>query len=202
MTSDKRIYQYNDNLLFEVIDPMLGSWEDNEDERAVEFICPEHLIRLTDIGPPKHKTVGYKLECPVCQKDKDYSPVCCSNETLDNLKKKALALYDKDLYKDAKLVRLDDFYVPEIKRFDALPTSTNYSIKADVKTDKDDCTVVVLYVGYKGQKEKSQIFIKPEKLQLSSDHKDLDPAKVLTKIELTLRDRNITQEYGDKGSDR
>lgn len=201
MAEREKIYQYNDELLFEVISPVMANWDYSKDERVVEFICPKHSIRLTDQGPAKHKTVGYKLVCPVCQKDEDYIAVRSSSETLNNLKMKALALYDKDLYKDAKLVRLDDYYVPEVKKFDALPGSTNYSIKADVKTDKDGDTIVVLYVGYKGQKEKSQIFIKPEKLQLSSDHKDLDPAKVLAKIELTLKDRNITQAYSDKGVD-
>lgn len=36
---------------------------------------------------------------------------------------------------------------------------------------------------------------KPEKAQLTCDHKDLDPAKILSKIEVTLKDRNITHKY-------
>ena len=64
-----------------------------------------------------------------------------------------------------------------------------------MKTDKDGDTIVVLYVGKRDSKEKCQFFIKPEKLQLSNDYKDLDPAEVLTKIEVTLKDRIIKQEY-------
>lgn len=45
--------------------------------------------------------------------------------------------------------------------------------------------------------EKTQFFIKPEKLQLSTDHKDLDPATILTKIEVTLKNRILKQEYED-----
>ena len=96
-------------------------------------------------------------------------------------------------FKDAKLIRLDDWYVPEVKeRIDA---PSDYWIRTDVKTDRDGDTVVVLYIGHKGEKEKTQFFIKPEKLQLASDHKDLDPAKVLSKIEVTLRDRTLTQMF-------
>lgn len=169
------------------------------DERTVDFYCPKHRIKLTDIGRGRRAPDGYKLVCPVCQKEDDYiCTVSSSSHSLESLEKRALALHDKDLYANAKLIRLDDYYVPEIKKFDALPDGTDYSIKADVKTDKDGDTIIVLYVGYKGEREKSQIFIKPEKLQLSSDHKDLDPAKILAKVELTLRDRSIAQDYEDE----
>ena len=47
----------------------------------------------------------------------------------------------------------------------------------------------------RGVTEKAQFFIKPEKLQLASDHKDMDPAKVLSKIEVTLKDRKLIQNY-------
>ena len=54
---------------------------------------------------------------------------------------------------------------------------------------------IVIYVGHKGSSEKAQFFIKPEKLQLSSDYKDMDPAKVLSKIVVTLKDRTLGQKY-------
>lgn len=199
MENIKQIYQYSDNLLFSVVEPLILSPFDRGSDigRIVEFLCPKHRIRLTNIGlGPTHK-IGYKLICPICRVDKDYHPVRSSTETIESLEKEALALCDKDIYKEAKLIRLDDYYVPEISKFDALPHSTKYSIKADVKTDKDGDTIVILYLGYKGKKEKTQIFIKPEKLQLSHDHKDLDPKKILAKIELKLKDRNISQEYRD-----
>lgn len=196
MVDKKEIYQFNDKLLFEVILPAIPDLVNNLDMRTVEFICPKHSIRLTDTGPGKNKTVGYRLVCPMCKREMGYTYTeGSSTHSLESLKKQALALHDKDLYKNAKLVRLDDYYVPEIRKFDALPGDKDYSIKADVKTDKDGDTIVVLYLGYKGEKEKSQIFIKPEKVQLSSDHKDMDPAKILAKIELTLRGRSISQAY-------
>ena len=63
---------------------------------------------------------------------------------------------------------------------------------------KDGDTIVILYIGEKGQKDKSQFFIKPEKLQLTSDHKDLDPSSILSKIEVTLKDRTLTQKFDEK----
>ena len=98
-------------------------------------------------------------------------------------------------FKDAKLIRLDDWYVPEIKSKEK--PDSDYWIKTEVKTDKDGDTIVVIYVGHKGTDGKTQYFIKPEKLQLSSDHKDLDPAKILSKIEVTLKDRKLSQEYDE-----
>lgn len=58
--------------------------------------------------------------------------------------------------------------------------------------------VVVLYVSYVGTGDKVQYFIKPEKGQLTSDHKDLDPAKIISKIEVTLKDRTLTQTYHEE----
>lgn len=111
------------------------------------------------------------------------------------LRKRCLRLLNIPEFKDATLIRLDDWYVPEVKR--RIETDTDYWVKADVKTDKDGDTIIVLYVGHKGDKEKVQYFIKPEKGQLTSDHKDMDPSKILSKIEVTLKGRKITQEYDD-----
>ena len=98
-----------------------------------------------------------------------------------------------EIFKDAQLIRLDDWYVPEIKKKENI--GSDYFLTTQVKTDKDGDTMVVLYVGNKGSDKKAQYFIKPEKLQLTSDHKDMDPAKVVAKIEVTLKDRTLSQKY-------
>ena len=41
----------------------------------------------------------------------------------------------------------------------------------------------------------SCLIIEPGKLQLSTDHKDLDPANIITKIEVMLKDRVLSQKY-------
>ncbi len=126
------------------------------------------------------------LKCPKCNID---IPI----NDFDDLLKSCLKVLNISKFKDAKLIRLDDWYVPEVK--EKIEIESDYWIKAEVKTDRDKDTMVVLYIGNKNSKEKAQFFIKPEKLQLSNDYKDLDPAKILSKIEVTLRDRKIKQEY-------
>lgn len=98
---------------------------------------------------------------------------------------------------NAKLIRLDDIYVPELKIKDIMGKRSPYLVNVNVKTDKDGDTMIVLCAGMKGDNKKSQFFIKPEKLQLTHDFKDMDPAKILARIELTLRGRTITQEYDE-----
>ena len=66
-----------------------------------------------------------------------------------------------------------------------------------MKTDKDGDTIIVLYIGHKDTKEKVQYFIKPEKGQLTSDYKYMDPAKILSKIEVRIKGRTLTQEFDD-----
>lgn len=102
-------------------------------------------------------------------------------------------MLNMEKFKGAKLIRLDDWYVPEIKSKETL--QSDYFITTDVKTDRDGDTIVVMYIGHKGDKEKAQFFIKPEKCQLTSDHKDLDPSKILSKIEVTLKNRTISQDF-------
>lgn len=99
-------------------------------------------------------------------------------------------------FRDAKLVRLDDWYIPEVKQKER--TQSGYWITTDVKTDRDGDTIIIVYVGHKDSDEKAQFFIKPEKSQLTSDHKDMDPAKVLSKIEVHFKGRKLTQEYGEE----
>ena len=96
-------------------------------------------------------------------------------------------------FKTAKLVRLDDWYVHEVR--EKKKDESGYWITTDVKTDKDGDTIIVVYVGHKDANEKAQFFIKPEKGQLTSDHKDMDPANVLSKMEVRFKIRKITQDY-------
>ena len=99
-------------------------------------------------------------------------------------------------FKNAKLIRLDDWYVPEIK--EKKKTESGYWIHTDVKTDKDGDTIIIVSVGHKDSNEKVQYFIKPEKGQVTSDHKDLDPAKILSKIEVKFKGKKITQDYTEE----
>ena len=49
-----------------------------------------------------------------------------------------------------------------------------------------------------GDNKKVQFFIKPEKRQVTSDHKDLGPSKILSKIEVKFKGKRITQEFDEE----
>ena len=127
-----------------------------------------------------------KLKCPKCDEEIEL-------DSFEETKKECLRMLNIPKFKDAALIRLDDWYFHEVKKREK--TESGYWITTDVKTDRDGDTMVVVYVGYEGEKDKAQFFIKPEKHQLTSDHKDLDPAKIISKIEVTLRDRKLTHEF-------
>ena len=129
------------------------------------------------------------FECPKCRNK-------IKIDNINELKSKCLKMLNMEIFKNAKLIRLDDWYFPEIKSKEK--TESGYWIHSDVKTDKDGDTIIVLYVGHKNSKEKVQYFIKPEKGQLTSDHKDLDPSKIISKIEVQLKGRKITHEYEEE----
>lgn len=200
--NDKKLYKLDDDILFrkcslsEEISTHYGDctnfhtkeiqWNDHYfcNQEGIHFHCAKH----PEIEFETYGHSGTYLICPKCQ-----PPIDIKNIAI--LRSRCLKALNRDVFKDAKLIRLDDWYIPEIKSKEK-PTS-DYNIITNVKTDKNGDTVVVIYVTHKGIDGKSQFFIKPEKLQLSHDFKDLDPAQVLSKIELTLKDRTIIQEYDD-----
>ncbi len=191
----QNIFIYSDHLYFIVQEPTWPDTNNMIDERNVTFICHKHGTPLV-VEDTDFKNRGFELVCPLCEQDYDYEPMSFPNQKYGVLQRKALASLDRIDFKNAKFIRVNEFYTPEIKKFNVLKKSdTPYSIKADVKTDANGDTIVILYLGYKGDKKKTQLFIKPEKLQLSHDFKDMDPAAILAKVELTLRDRTITQNY-------
>ena len=154
-------------------------------QEGLHFHCAKHpefeLERIDDTPSI--------LTCPKCKNQIDIG-------SIPQLRSRCLRALNREIFKDAQLIRVNEWYIPEIKKEKVKPTS-DYRVITDVKTDKDGDTMVVIYVTHEGTDGKAQFFIKPEKLQLSHDFKDLDPAKVLSKIELTLKNRTITQEYDD-----
>lgn len=198
MENDLEIYRYNEQISFRKCS-LFGNhrvnfgdctsfYEENNyyncRQYGIHFHCTNHInVELKNF---RDNLGGFYLKCPICNN-------IIVVDDLDSLISECLKLLNNEKFKNAKLIRLDDYYVKEVK----LPKQkiSDYWISADVKTDKDNDTIIVLYVGLKDSNEKSQFFIKPEKLQLSTDYKDLDPAKIISKIEVTLKDRTIKQEY-------
>ena len=151
---------------------------------GIHFHCTKHPE--IELNSEKDDDGNTLLFCPKCGKT-----VWKGDYNL--LKSKCLKMLNIPIFKDAKLIRLDDWYTPEVKKKEKL--ESNYWVEADVKTDKDGDTMIVLYVGNKDAKGKVQFFIKPEKGQLTSDHHDQDPGQVISKIQVTLKDRKLTHEF-------
>lgn len=201
---DKIIYRLNDYIsfrkcsLFDGDETTFGdctNFDTIERNWRTYYCCNQDGIHF-------HCTIHPEIELELNNSEyyspKYYCPKC--NKTIDienprDLKNACLRLLNIPEFKNATLVRLDDWYVHEIK--EKKKEESGYWINTNIKTDKDGDTIIVVYVGHKDIAEKSQFFIKPEKCQLTSDHKDMDPAKILSKIEVHFKDRKLTQEYDE-----
>ena len=155
------------------------------DQDGIHFHCTQHPeIELERVA----NSYRYELRCPKC---KNAIPVDNQYE----LKNQCLRMLNIPEFKNATFKRLDDWYVPELK--EKTKSETGYWVTTNIKTDKDGDTIIVLYVGHKDSNEKVQYFIKPEKGQVTYDHKDYDPSKILSKVEVRFRNKRIIHEFDD-----
>ena len=152
-------------------------------QEGIHFHCTKHPEIELDYD---NDFDGVVLTCPKCKNQIEIG----STKALIS---RCLRVLNREIFKDATLIRLDDWYIPEIK--EKIKPTSNYRLTTNIKTDKDGDTIIILYVSYVVTGDKVQYFIKPEKGQLTSDHKDLDPAKLISKIEVTLKNRILTQSY-------
>lgn len=201
---EKKIYRLNDEISFRQCTlynenntiygdcTNFGEFEDHWktyyscNQKGIHFHCTKHPEIEFTTERSSYGTVKFK--CPKSNKEIEIENF---NETI----KQCLRMLNIEEFKGAKLIRLDDWYISEVKKKEKI--ASEYWIETDVKTDKDGDTIIIIYVGHMGTKDKTQFFIKPEKCQLTSDHNDLDPAKILSKIELTLKDRTLSQKYDE-----
>lgn len=201
---EKKIYRLNDQISFRKCSLANGenlsygnctdfSTEEHNwrtyyrcDQDGIHYHCTQHPeIELEKTDNPYQ----YELCCPKCRK-----AIPISNQY--ELKSQCLRMLNIPEFKDAKLVRLDDWYVPELK--EKAKAETGYWATVNVKTDREGDTIIVLYVGHKDSEKKVQYFIKPEKGQVAYDHKDYDPSKILSKVEVRFKNRKIIHEFDDE----
>lgn len=201
--SEKIIYRLNDRISFRkcsLAEGMKESYGDCTNFYSQEknwtnyYCCYQDGIHLHCTKHPeieltrRSNGIGSVYYCPKCG-DTDLIEV----DDERKLRSDCLKMLNISEFKGAKLIRLDDWYVHEVS--EKKKDESGYWITTDVKTDKDGDTMIVIYVGHNDSKEKAQFFIKPEKGQLTSDHKDMDPAKVLSKIEVVFKNRKLLHEY-------
>lgn len=199
---EKRIYRLNDEISFrqctlfdgkKIVHGNCTAFSEAEENWRTYYSCNQYGVHL---HCTKHPEIELDIESSSYGDTVLQCPKCKSKIKIDSfnqLLKQCLKMLNIEEFKGSKLVRLDDWYVPEVKKKEKI--ASEYWIETDVKTDKDGDTIIIVYVGHAGSKEKTQFFIKPEKCQLTSDHKDLDPAKILSKIVVTLKDRTLGQKY-------
>ena len=196
-----KIYRFNDEISFRQCSLANNNnsknygdctnFSEREENWKTYYMCNQYGIHLHCTKHPEQELIlsnsySCKLKCLKCDKEIEI-------DNFNRLLQDCIKLLNIPKFKNAQLIRLDDWYIPEIK--EKVDLGSKYWMHIDVKTDKDKDTIVVIYVGKKDSKEKVQFFIKPEKMQLTSDHKDLDPATILSKIDVTLKDRKLSQEY-------
>lgn len=202
--TDKTIYRLNDNISFRKCSLFDG--DSVSFGNCTNFTTTERnwqtYYRCNQDGIHFHCSTHPEIELELKQSDysstKYFCPKCRKSIEIDNpweLKSKCLRMLNIPEFKDAMLIRLDDWYTPEIK--EKAKTESGYWITTNVKTDKNGDTIIVVYVGHSNSDEKAQFFIKPEKGQLTSDHKDMDPGKILSKIEVHFKDRTLTHTFDE-----
>lgn len=202
--SDKTIYRLDDEISFRKCslfdDDALSfgdctnfgtierNWQTyyNCNQNGIHFHCTKHPEIELEVARREYGSTEYS--CPKCR-----NSIIVEDDR--QLRNRCLRMLNIPEFKNAKLVRLDDWYIHEIK--EKVKSESGYWITTNVKTDKDGDTIIVVYVGHKDSTEKAQFFIKPEKGQLTSDHKDVDPAKILSKIEVHFKNRKLTQDFED-----
>jgi hypothetical protein len=201
--NDKKIYRLNDEIsfrqctLFYKKDTVHGdctNFCESEENWKKYYSCNQYGIHLHCTKHPEIEfniEHTYKTATAKCLKCSNHIVIYNYDETI----KQCMRMLNIEEFKSAQLVRLDDWYFPELKKKEKI--ESEYWIVTDIKTDKDRDTIIIVYVGHVGTKDKTQFFIKPEKCQLTSDHKDLDPAKIISKIEITLKDRTLSQKYDE-----
>ena len=192
MSDAPKLYKLDDSVLF---------WQDKSGD--IFFHCATHKeLELTMTFPLD--SFNTKLYCPLCGVVKEID--MRKTEAHAFLTKQAESLLNADSFKNAELVRIDDYYVPELRvemKGDKTTTTnrtelpSDYKVVCDIKKDKDDDTIIMLQVFKGATKKGAQIFVKPEKKQLTFDHnKNPDPATVLSEIKVTLQDgRVMTHKY-------
>lgn len=203
MKNEKNLFILNDDILFrqcslaDAEDCSYGdctNFSQSQKNWKNYYTCEQygihyHCAKHPEIELDYNSDSIVALYCPKCRKS-----IRVGN--FSYLRTQCLKLLRRDNFKNAHLVRLDNWYIPEITK--KVKLDSDYWMTSNIKVDKDGDTMVVLYVGLKGDKEKAQFFIKPEKGQLTSDHKDMDPSEVISKIEVTLKDRKLTQTFNSE----
>ena len=209
--SDKRLYKLNDDIVFRICDiddctstdkhwgehikkcnPMmnLGCMHKGE----VHLHCHDHRELELSFFDSGRGPKGYSLNCVVCSANPENTNTNLRHLSLSRISEfsqQAKALEKSELFKNAKLIRVDDYYVPELSAKSLATKTSKYWVSYDVKERQDGRALLVLYLGDREDKSKVQFFIEPETQKLSHDHSDTEPISVISRIEVEFKNGKI-----------
>lgn len=216
--NEKRIYKFNDWLLFRIC-----SFEDCTKRKVhwgEHIKCePFALLPCNHVGSVhfhcvRHKEVELAIEnrmngprslsliCAICASNGDNrTDTRLERLTLADittLQEQALALSNSEKFKNAQLVRLDDYYMPELSGKDLASKESKYWLSYNVKENRYGQPILILYLGDRKDHSKIQFFVEPETKKLSHDHTNDTPLSVIAKIEVEFKDGVIELKNKEK----
>jgi hypothetical protein len=135
-------------------------------------LCPKHYLRLSLVRNESHKCI---LKCAECEKQYTFQ------REFNEQKQYVLNKLDSKKLQKLKFINLDDEAIPIAK--DKISSKDNKYFVKSILTESRVGQRLVVYVGEKGNKQKTQIFIEPEIKRMAFDQNDLHPSGIFIKLE-------------------
>lgn len=211
--NEKKIYSLNNDTLFRICTfgdctDKINHWAEHIKkcsgavmwdcfhEGDIHFHCPLHReMELSLHGGGLRGPFDNKLICGICSQKPDYeTPVSrrkLTIQAINTLKQMARSLVQSQSFKNAKLIRIDDYCTPEVSQKIPTKDDSQYWVSYDVKKTKTGKTILILYIGDRDKKSKAQFFIEPETGKLSHDHKDDVPLEIIARVEVEFKNGEI-----------
>lgn len=144
--------------------------------------CPKHRLELDAYAMDTfdlHPTYDH-LRCAECPKDYVIPRDIDAEQTYISRKLQARN------FRNIKVLNLDDEAIPLAE--DKISTKDGKFFVKAIITESRVGQRLVVYVGEKGLKEKTQIFVEPALRRLAFDQKDMHPTDIFLKLEGTFID--------------
>ena len=212
MKTKRKIYEFNDpNICFSPCGVFKNNkpdgctnyslrqedWKDVYScaQNGIHFFCGKHKnYELVKKQPEECEFKREILWCDKCsQCSSDYE-----GELVDirELEKKARIILQAEELQNAKLIRIDE-QCCELKINKLRTEDKRYFSAGKIETDINGNLQINLYIGSSDEKKKAHFFIEPEveRLRVEINDNNIDPAKIISKITVELKDRKIIHDY-------
>lgn len=158
--------------------PIFFDYHDN-----LSAVCGEHKIKI-DREYYRQDIQTTVLNC----EDLESPHAITLRGDIDDIRRAISLRISSKKYQEAEIFDIDGYLVPASKEKQIKTKSSEYSITSQVKKSEKKGEQIVIYVGKKGVKGKSQIFVDPTYGKLTFDQNDITPKDIFVKIEAEFRD--------------